>query len=160
SNFTLRGAGQGQTILRVTTNVTPISSRGLSPWPPPDSGPSITAGATRGSNTIAVSSTSDFAVNGLFSVRPATPQWAHNLDGFPDTNRNMGGVFKVRSKTATTITFDPPCPFDFSGMRPIAVANGAVTMQGVGYESLTMDMSSVTANVWSIGMEAAWGCWI
>lgn len=160
SNFTLRGAGQGQTILRVTTNVTPISSRGLSPWPPPDSGPSITAGATRGSNAITVSITSTFAVNGLFSIRPTTPTWAHNLGGFPDTMRSMGGVFKVRSKTATTITFDPPCPFDFSGMNPIAVPSGAITMQGVGYESFTIDMSSVTANVWSIGMEAAWGCWI
>ena len=69
-------------------------------------------------------------------------------------------MFKVRSKTATTITFDPPCPFDFSGMNPIAIASGATTIQGVGYESFTIDMSSVTANVWSIGMEAAWGCWI
>jgi hypothetical protein len=73
SNFTLRGAGQGQTILRVTANVTPISSRGLPPWPPPDSGPSITAGATRGSNAITVSSTSNFAVNRPFSIRPETP---------------------------------------------------------------------------------------
>ena len=72
SNFTLRGAGQGQTILRVTTNVTPISSRGLSPWPPPDSGPSITAGATRGSNTITVSKTSNFAVDMLFTIGPTS----------------------------------------------------------------------------------------
>ena len=50
------------------------------------------------------------------------PTWAHNLGGFPDTMRTMGGMFKVRSKTATTITFDPPCPFDFSGMNPVAIA--------------------------------------
>ena len=49
------------------------------------------------------------------------------------------------------------CPFDFSGMNPIAIASGAITMQGVGYESFTIDMSSVTANVWSIGMEAGVG---
>ena len=61
-------------------------------------------------------------------------------------------MFKVRSKTATTITFDPPCPFDFSGMNPIAISPGigATTIQGVGYESFTIDMSTVTANVWSI----------
>ena len=52
-------------------------------------------------------------------------------------------MFKVRSKTATTITFDPPLPFDFSGMNPIAYRSGATTIQGVGYESFTIDMSAV-----------------
>ena len=61
SNFTLRGAGQGQTILHVTTNHVPIYSSGVVPWPPPSTGPAITAGATKGSNTITVSDTSDFA---------------------------------------------------------------------------------------------------
>ena len=162
SNFTLRGAGQGQTILHVTNNITPISSSGIVPWPPPTTGPDITAGATRGSNTITVANTSGFAPDMLFTIAPVTPIWAHNLGGFPDTFRRMGGMFKVRSKTATTITFDPPCPFDFSGMNPIAIpaAVGATTIQGVGYESFTIDMSSVTANVWSIQFQAAWGCWI
>ena len=95
----------------------------------------------------------------LFKISPATPTWAHNLGGFPDTNRNMGGVFKVRSKTATTITFDPPCPFDFSGMSPMAISPGigATTIQGVGYESFTIDMSAVTANVWSIQFQIGMG---
>lgn len=160
SNFTLRGAGQGQTILHVTINSVPIYSSGLMPWPPPSTGPAITAGATRGSKAITVSDTSAFAPDMLFSIRPATPTWAHNLGGFPDTLRTMGGIFKVRGKTATTIKFDPPCPFDFSGMNPIAIASGATTIQGVGYESFTIDMSEVTANVWSIQFQSAWGCWI
>jgi hypothetical protein len=160
SNFTLRGAGQGQTILRVTTNVVPIYSSGISVYPVPTTGPSITAGATKGSNTITVSDTSPFAVDTLFKIAVATPTWAHILGGFPDTNRRMGGMFKVRSKTDTTITFDPPLPFDFSGMDPLAVRNSPTTIQGVGYESFTVDQSAVTVNIWSIQISSAWGCWI
>jgi len=162
SNFTLRGAGQGQTILHVTVNNPPIYSSGIPPWPPPTDGPTITDGATKGSNTITVSDTSDFTPDVLFYIRPATPIWAHNLGGFPDMLRNISYISKVRSKTATTITFDPPLPFDFSGMNPIAISPGigATTIQGVGYESFTIDMSEVTANVWSIQFQMAWGCWI
>ena len=162
SNFTLRGAGQGQTILHIASNGSTIYNSGTLPWPPPSTGPVITSGATRGSNTITVADTSDFAPDMLFKISPATPTWAHNLGGFSDTNRFMGGIFKVRSKTANTITFDPPCPFDFSGMSPIAISPGigAATIQGIGYESFTIDMSDVTANVWSIQFQMAWGCWI
>ena len=71
SNFTLRGAGQGQTILHVTINNVPIYSSGMMPWPPPSTGHAITAGATKGSNMITVSHTSDFAPDMLFTIRPA-----------------------------------------------------------------------------------------
>ena len=159
SNFTLRGAGQGQTILHITTNQVPIYSAGAGPWPPPSTGPAITDGATKGSNVITVSDTSDFAPDMLFKISPGTPTWAHNLGGFPDTLRNMGGTFKVRSKTATTITFDPPLPFDFSGMNPIAISSQATTIQGVGYESFTVNLADSTAG-WAIQIGSAWGCWV
>jgi hypothetical protein len=120
--------------LHATVNSPPIYSSGIEPWPPLSTGPAITAGATKNSNTITVSDTSAFVVDTLFTLSPATPTWAHNLGGLPDSNRYMGGMFKVRSKTATTITFDPPCPFDFSGMNPIAIPwPGQFTaIQGVG----------------------------
>jgi len=124
-------------------------------------GPAITAGATKGSNTITVSGTSAFIVDALFTISPATPTWAHNLGGFPDTNRYMGGMFKVRSKTATMITFDPPCPFDFSAMNPIAIPwpGNFPAVQGVGYESFTVELADSTAG-WAIELDNAWGCWI
>jgi hypothetical protein len=73
----------------------------------------------------------------------------------------MGGMFKVRSKTATTITFDPPCPFDFSGMNPIAIPwSGQFTaIQGVGYESFTVELRDSTAG-WAIEIDDAYGCWV
>ena len=160
SNFTLRGAGQGQTILHVTTNNVPIYSSGVAPWPPPSDWIRITAGATKGSNTITLSKTSNFAVDMLFTIGPnRLPTWAHNLGGFPDRLRTMGGMFKVRSKTARTITFDPPLPFDFSGMNPMAIASRATTIQGVGYESFTVELRDSTAG-WAIELGSAWGCWI
>ncbi len=158
NNFTLRGAGQGQTILHVTTNNVPIYSSGL----PPNQTPipsQITDGATLGSNVITVPDTSSFVPDNLFSVRPVTPIWAHNLGGYSDTIRNIAGLFKVRSKTSTTITFDPPCPFDFSGMSPLAQASGGTMIQGVGYESFTVELVDSTAG-WAIQLSNAWGCWI
>jgi hypothetical protein len=160
SNFTLRGAGQGQTILHITTNTVPIYSSGVETWPPLTTGQSVSSGATSGSNTVTVADSSVFPVNTLFTLAPTTPVWAHNLGGFPDTNRNMGGMFKVRSTNATTITFDPPCPFDYSGMSPIVIpwpATAPVT--GVGYESFTVELADSTAG-WAIQFQNAYGCWI
>jgi hypothetical protein len=86
------------------------------------------------------------------------PVWAHNLGGFADTLRSMRVYFKVRSKTATTVTFDPPCPFDFSALHPTALVDSTPYMQGVGIESLTLDMSNSTAEI-PIWFQQAWGCW-
>ena len=86
------------------------------------------------------------------------PVWAHNLGGFADTLRSMRVYFKVRSKTATTVTFDPPCPFDFSGLHPMALVDPTPYMQGVGIESLTLDMTNNTAEI-PIWFQQAWGCW-
>jgi hypothetical protein len=161
SNYTLRGAGQGKTILNVATNAVPIFARGIQPWPPPKTGPSITAGATKGSNTITVSDSSAFAANMIFLIQPAMPKWTHNLNGVPDSSSNIGGSFKVRSTTPTTITFDPPLPFDYSAMNPIAISPGAgwTTVQGAGFESFTIDMGTSTAG-WAAQFTYCWGCWI
>src|SRR5262249_49988351 len=140
SNFTLRGAGQGQTVLRVTTNLVPIYSSGVVPWPPPSTGPAITAAATRSSNVITVPDTSDFAVEMLFTVAPVTPTGSDDLGGSQDPARQRGGIFTVRGRAAPGSKLDPPMPFDFSGMNPTAIASGATTIQGVGYESFTVEL--------------------
>lgn len=160
SNVTLRGAGQGQTILKSTNAQGSLYFAGIAPWPPPSNWTPITAGATKGSNTITLTNSSLFKVGMLFSIGPnVLPTWAHNLGGFPDTLRTMQGMFKVRSKTAKTITFDPPLPFDFSGMTPMALASGATTIEGIGLESFTVDLSGSQAN-WALQFSSAWGCWV
>ena len=163
-NFTLRGAGAGVTIIRSNTP-NGYFLFGSQQWPPPSTYIPITAGTTTGSNTITVSGTSAFSVNQPMSIAPAPlPVWAHNLGGFPDSLQTMRITFKVRSKTSTTVTFDPPCPFDFSAMSPYArpfkgPADGHYFIQGVGVEDLTMDMSNSTTFC-AIEFEQAWGCWV
>jgi Pectate lyase superfamily protein len=165
SNYTLRGAGQGLTILKATsTNGGMISVRGNTGWPPSTTFIPITAGATKGSNSITVGDTTNFAVNMQIAIAPnPIPVWQHNL-GFlgnpvPDTLQTVGVAFKVRSKTATTVTFDPPCPFDFTALNPTVQAMGGTMSQGVGMESFTWDMTDSTQRS-PIYFESLFGCWI
>jgi Endopolygalacturonase len=163
SNSTLRGAGMGRTIL-FSANNNPIFSVGTLTWPPADKSQDnwvpISSGATKGSNTITVGNTAAFVVGAPIAIAPnPLPPWAHNLGGFPDTFRSMRVYFKVRSKTSSTVVFDPPCPFDFSGMNPMALADPTPMVEGVGLESLTLDMSKSTATM-PIWIQQAWGCWV
>ena len=123
------------------------------------------SGATKGSATVTVADTTGFYVGQPMFIKPATPVWAHNLGGFPDTNRNINVTVKILSKTSTTLTFEPPCPFDFSGMSPTVTAfnpivpDRVVTAEGIGIEDLTFDMSH--GPIFSaINWQNAWGCWI
>src|SRR5215475_56275 len=163
SNRTLRGAGMGRTIL-VSGNNAVIFSAGDEPWPQREKDPAnwipITSGATKGSNTITVRNTSRFKVGAPIGISPnVLPVWAHNLGGFPDTLRTMRVYCKVNSKTATTVTFEPALPFDFSGMTPVALADDTPMIQGVGLEDLTCDMSNSNAS-WAVWYQQAWGCWV
>ena len=160
--ITLRGAGMGRTTLFGSNN-NPIFTAGDAPWPPPEQDPAnwipITSGATKGSTTITVADSTRFIVGAPMAIAPnPLPVWAHNLGGFPDTLRSMRVYLKVRSKTSTTVTFDPPCPFDFSGLNAMALVDSTPYMQGVGIESMTLDMNNNTTEM-PIWFQQAWGCW-
>ena len=160
--ITLRGAGMGRTTLFGSNN-NPIFTAGDAPWPPPEQDPAnwipITSGATKGSTTITVADSTRFIVGAPMAIAPnPLPVWAHNLGGFPDTLRSMRVYLKVRSKTSTTVTFDPPCPFDFSGLNSMALVDSTPYMQGVGIESMTLDMNNNTTEM-PIWFQQAWGCW-
>jgi len=165
AGFTLRGAGQGVTIIKAYGSGSASLLFGSQQYPAPSNFVPITSGATRGSNTITVADTSDFVVGMPMNIATAAmPVWAHNLGGASTSVRNLRIAFKVRSKTSTTVTFDPPCPFDFTGLNPQARTflgpnSGYNFIQGIGIESLTMDMNSSTAS-WAIEIDQAWGCWV
>lgn len=152
----------GRTTLFGSNN-NPIFTAGDAPWPPPEQDPAnwipITSGATKGSTTITVADSTRFIVGAPMAIAPnPLPVWAHNLGGFPDTLRSMRVYLKVRSKTSTTVTFDPPCPFDFSGLNAMALVDSTPYMQGVGIESMTLDMNNNTTEM-PIWFQQAWGCW-
>jgi hypothetical protein len=165
-NFTLRGAGPGVTTIKSYGSGYDSSFLfGSQQYPAPSTNVPIISGATRGSNTITVSDTSAFSVDQPMGIAPATlPVWAHNLGGHPDSYQTMRVTFKVRSKDSTTITFDPPCPFDFSGMSPQArpfkgPTDGQYFIQGVGIEDLTIDLSASSIGE-AIQYCQAWGSWV
>jgi hypothetical protein len=163
NNVTLRGAGQGVTIFKGYGSSSSVFLFGSSQWPPPTPTVPITAGATKGSNTITVADTSFFTVGMPISIAASPmPVWSHNLGGHPDTVLNLRITSKIVSKTSTTITFDPPCPFDFTGLTPMAtVFSGSpyTFIQGIGIENLTIDLSSSTIG-WAIEFDTAYGCWV
>lgn len=165
SNYTIRGAGMGRTILKGAF----VPGGAFFAMGRPNADPvshSITAGATKGSNTITVSDTTDFLPEQFMEIRPVTPVWAHIL-GYSDytANRIITVTFKVRSKTSTTVTFDPPCPFDFSEMSPVALAHPypvpvvVAPTKGIGIEDMTFDLSQ-TQGFCAVKWTNVWGCWM
>jgi len=170
SNITLRGAGQGQTILKLAagSTATVISIRGYSPWPPPKTIYPITGGATKGSNTITVGNTVPFTPNAtmVIATQPV-PSWGHNLGfrGSPayDSDPTYGITFRVVSKTHTTVTFEPACPYDFTtigGRQVVAIPyTDSEMVSGVGIESLSIECEG-SKDFSGIQMEQVYGCWI
>jgi len=168
-NFTLRGAGQGRTILRYangTGNV--ISLRGTSPWPPPQVPYPVVSGATKGSTVLTLSDTSAFTPNGTVAiVTSPIPSWGHNLgfQGSPstDSSQTYGVTFRVVSKTSTTVTIEPPCPYDFttiSNRQIVAIPyTNSAMITGVGVESMTLDCTG-SQDFSATQFEQTWGCWI
>jgi hypothetical protein len=159
SNRTIRGAGVGLTTV-FSANNNNLFSLGSAAWPPPKNWVAISSGATKGSNTITVPNTAAFIVGAPIAIGPNwLPTWAHNLHDQPDTLPTIRVYAKIRSKTSTTVTFDPPCPFDFSGMSPMALLDSMSMLEGVGVENMTLDMSS-SAGAYPIWFQQAWGCWV
>lgn len=159
NNRTLRGAGMGLTTL-FSSNNNSMLLPGSSTWPFPSTWIAISAGATKGSNTITVSDTTPFVVGAPIAIGPARlPTWAHNLGGYADSYQSMRVYAIITATTSTTVTFSPACPFDFSGMNPMALVDPTPMLQGFGIESLTLDMSNSTGS-YPIWFQQAYGCWV
>ena len=127
----------------------------------------ITSGATKGSAIVSVADTTGFYVGQPMFIKPATPVWAHNLGGFPDINRNINVTVKLLSKTSTTLTFEPPCPFDFSGMSPTVtgfnpiIPDVLVTAEGIGIEEAASHSTCRTVLFFPpLTGRMPGGCWI
>jgi hypothetical protein len=159
-NRTVRGAGIGQTTLIPGNGGNAMLAIGGATWPQPSTWIPITSGATKGSTTITVADASPFVVGAPLSIGPnPLPSWAHNLGGNPDTSPTLRVMFKILSKTGTTITLDHPCPFDFTGMNPQALVDPTVMLVGFGIEDLSFDLSAGSSWV-PIWFQQAWGCWV
>jgi hypothetical protein len=152
NNFTIRGAGQGQTIIKGGWGSGAFHF-GQADYPYPTSGPAITAGASRGSTTFTLGSTSSFAVGNLCVISQTDPAYVVGNDA----PRNMTITLKVVSKTSTTVTVDHPLPIDFAN-SPQLIPLPTAPMSGVGFEDLTIDLNNTGGS--GINWEQTWGCWI
>lgn len=155
-NFVIRGAGLGQTIIKPATGA--IFNFGTSDWPRPSNAIPITAGASKGSNTITLSNTSGFPVPHVFRIEAGSnPTWVHALSS--NGGPRLSWTFTCVAKTTNTITFTPALPMDITGMSPQAVAYSAGTISLIGIEDLTVDATG-TAATDIFGFQQAWACWL
>jgi hypothetical protein len=66
-------------------------------------------------------------------------------------------MFKVISKTATTVTFSPALPFTLTNSPALAVY-GAGLLEQTGFEDLTFDLENSSAGC-AVFLQQAYGCW-
>ena len=154
SNVTIRGAGPGQTILQA--NKDGMRMLWLGNGDRPDTGPAITAGATKGSTTVTIADTTAVTVGGFVRLEQNNPPYVISA-GLPTTDTKvMSVIARVTDKTATTVTVSPPLPFDLV-TAPTLIAYLNPPMVSTGIEDLTFDATGALA---ALQWEHAWGSWV
>jgi hypothetical protein len=154
SHVTIRGAGQGQTILQA--NKAGMRMLWLGNGDRPDTGPAITAGGTKGSTAVTVADTTAVTVGGFVRLEHANPPYVISA-ALPTTDTKvMSVVARVTAKTDTTVTVSPPLPFDLV-TSPTLIAYANPPMVSTGIEDLTFDAAGALA---ALQWEHAWGSWV
>lgn len=158
----VRGEGPGKTIFTVASGS--AFSFGNADWPPPAATIPVVAGATRNSSTITIDSThanashGAFEVGGLIRIGAGTnPPFVHNI-GVSSYDENLSMTFRITSLTDTTVTFEPPLPFDFSPYHPRVGPFAIPPLIGVGLEDFTIDLQGMASP--GIEYSQMWNCWI
>ncbi|MGA2066963.1 MAG: glycosyl hydrolase family 28-related protein [Thermoguttaceae bacterium] len=155
SHRTIRGSGMGKTVLKFHVGRgNGAFEVGAAQWPRPKAGLAITAGTTKGSTTVTVPDTSGVLVGRMIRIEQANPDFVHALNG---ATNNMSFMFKVISKTATTVTFSPALPFTLTNSPALAVY-GAGLLEQTGFEDLTFDLENSSAGC-AVFLQQAYGCW-
>ncbi len=166
SNVTIRGAGMGKTILNLNINNAIYVGNG--DWPPPIPTVKITAGATRGSNSMTVDNPGGITEGKLITITQLNPDWVHYNERFygngpgddgHDKDRLMAITMKVVKKNGNIITLEHPLPIDMPNSPMITVWNYLVS--GTGFEDMTLDMTNTSKDAASgILWNQVYGCWV
>ena len=164
NDVVVRGDGPGQTIFTFAVADGTAFNLGNADWPPPAATIPVVAGATRGSSTITVDSTSAtgdhgaFHVGGLIRIEAAElPPFAHNL-GVSAPDMGFSFTFRVTALTDTAVTFEPALPFDFTPYGANVALFAIAPLTGVGLEDFTIDLQGTGA--YGIALQQLWGCWV
>jgi hypothetical protein len=155
---TLRGAGTNRTILNFTSGG--ITSSQFS-W---SGAAGLDSGYTKGSTQIVFTATPNAQVtpgnlllidaldntNFVFATSHTSPAQA-------GTGRNIGFVVRVLTKSGTTVTFEPPLPFDLTGYTPQAFyLNGGPGLQLFGIEDMTITNSGAQFTIQLVQTRQCW----
>ncbi len=155
SHRTIRGSGMGKTVLKFhAVGGNGAFEMGAAEWPRPKATVAITGGAKKGSTTVTVPDTSSVVVGRMIRVEQANPDFVHSLNGSPN---NMSFMFKVVSKTATTVSFSPALPFTLTNSPALAVYRTWL-LEDTGIEDLTLDLEDSPAAS-AVFLQQAYGCW-
>lgn len=154
---TLRGAGSS-TILKASANIDQfVFMGGYTGW---SAGTSITAGYTKGSSNLTVSSTSGLSVGGLVRVdqlNDSNFMWASS-----GSQRLLNQVTRITAIAGNVVTVWPPLYFGpTSAAAPLMKNNGGRSMvaEMSGVEDMTLDATGrVVGN--GIWFDQTYGCWI
>jgi len=167
SYVTLRGAGQGQTVLNLTGSASAAIQFGPSGDPNLNAHTTISSGANAGSTNVVVGSASGFTVGQYMMVSELNDDfvtstgssgacgWCDCVDG----TRVLGQTVEITSINGNTIGFNPPLYITYkSALTPWAYPLGMGCKYG-GVESLSLraNNSGYTANVL---MNATAYCWL
>lgn len=156
--ITLRGEGSG-TVFDVRTG-TAIHVGGLGPWPPPKANPSysmpITGKAARASTTVDVADTSMIEVGKMIMVdEEDDPELVWTKGDVP--GRYRASMHMVEAKTATSVTFRPPLPTDFT--RAPQLSWFPDLTHDAGIEGISF-LGSGDAPGGFIDIFSAWNVWV
>lgn len=165
-NITFRGAGIGMSKLVIQGNVViAIGANSDYQWLYPSSNNQITTGLTQGATELTIASTSAFSVGQLISLlienetddaqimAGAAPQFS--VYGYTSLRRPK---HRVVSKTATTLTIEPPIYFPVRAGLSVLVMAAQLQGEGVGWEELEIDCSLCT-NGFPFSFEQCVNCW-
>jgi hypothetical protein len=133
-------------------------------WPPAPPTCPILSGATKGSPTITVDSTSATSGHIVFTVgnfiqiqATANPPFVHNM-GVASYDTNLAMTFRVTGLTSNTVTFTPAIPMDFSSYSPSVAIFSTTPKHGIGLENFTIDLQNT--GTMGINFGPLWGSWV
>jgi hypothetical protein len=167
SDWTLRGAGMGQTTL---TNVRFNLGQYWDTWNTPTN---VTA-ASKGVSTITVASVADLSAGNLVLIEQDNDAevfgYGAGGSGSPTSNsissgrernnlRNQHCMNKIVSIDGTDLTLEVPIPFELEASRnPRLVRHTQPGPQNAGIEDLTVDQNNSSTNP-CLWFKGAYGCW-
>lgn len=158
SAISLRGAGAATSF--IVSSWIAVRIGGLGPWPPPKNNPSyvmaVSAGATRGSQTVTVASTADIPVGRMVMISETDDPslvWTKNAVA----GRYRASLHMVEAKTATSVTFRPALPITYAYAPQLARMPDLTQMAGV--ENIAFVGSGGNPTNF-IQVESAWNVWV